>query len=153
VSGGKKGVSGGKRGVNGNFAQFEKSKKAIKLQSESISTDRDVPARVRSLHAGPEPPRISHYVSAGRPRENMEAQKEATNTKHEARARIGRTSCRFRNRIHNADHQTISDNEYQELHMQPVIDDLLKMSLISYIDRVHPAERRRRRSFDFSILR
>jgi hypothetical protein len=37
-------------------------------QHERVTVaDHDVQEAVRSFHSGPEPPRVSHYVSPGRP--------------------------------------------------------------------------------------
>jgi hypothetical protein len=50
-------------------------------QHERITiSDREVQEWVRSLHVGPEPPRVSHYVSAGHPGENTAAKKEVAMT-------------------------------------------------------------------------
>ena len=44
-------------------------------QHERVTvSDREVQAQVRLLHVGPELPRVSHYVSAGRPGKNPAAQ-------------------------------------------------------------------------------
>jgi MFS family permease len=50
-------------------------------QHERITvSDREVQEWVRSLHVGPEPPRVSHYVSAGHPEGNAAAKKEVAMT-------------------------------------------------------------------------
>jgi hypothetical protein len=50
-------------------------------QHERVTvTDREVQERVRSFHAGPELPRVSHYVSAAQPGKNPVAQKAAAPT-------------------------------------------------------------------------